>query len=347
MSGLTYSRVYSDINKHKPREYWDYEKYQLTYGNQKNYQVIKRIGRGKYSEVFDGKIAKTQKDCVVKVLKPVRKAKIRREISILENLRNGPNIVQLYDVVKNNTTGMPSLVFEHVDNRDFRQLYPSFTDHDVKYYMYELLLALDYSHANGIMHRDIKPHNVMIDHKQRKLRVIDWGLAEYYHANKEYNVRVASRYYKGPELMVDYRLYDYSLDMWSTGCMFGEILFMIHPLFKGKDNDDQLPKVARILGTNGVYEYCNKYRVTLSSNNKKLLGKHRKKTWEKFINSENKHLCHEVALDFLNKLLVYDHAERLTAQEAMDHPYFDDIRLEREKKKKLEQEKKEDMQEEY
>ena len=59
----------------------------------------------------------------------------------------------------------------------------------------------------GIMHRDVKPHNVMIDHQQRKLRLIDWGLAEFYHPGQDYNVRVASRYFKGPELLVDYQVW--------------------------------------------------------------------------------------------------------------------------------------------
>lgn len=65
-----------------------------------------------------------------------------------------------------------------------------------RYYIFELLKALDYSHSNGIMHRDVKPHNVMIDHDQKQLRLIDWGLAEFYHPGREYNVRVASRYFK-------------------------------------------------------------------------------------------------------------------------------------------------------
>lgn len=62
------------------------------------------------------------------------------------------------------------MIFESVDNIDFRTLYPTFTDMDVRYYMYELLKALDYSHSMGIMHRDVKPHNVMIDHPNRKVR---------------------------------------------------------------------------------------------------------------------------------------------------------------------------------
>ncbi len=90
-----------------------------------------------------------------------------------------------------------------MNNVDFKVLYPTLSDLDIRYYIYELLKALDYCHSNGVMHRDVKPHNVMIDHEKRQLRLIDWGLAEFYHPGREYNVRVASRYFKGPELLVD------------------------------------------------------------------------------------------------------------------------------------------------
>lgn len=115
----------------------------------------------------------------------------------------GTNIIQLLDVVRDPQSKTPSLVFEHVNNVDFKVLYPTLSDLDIRYYIYELLKALDYCHSNGVMHRDVKPHNVMIDHEKRQLRLIDWGLAEFYHPGREYNVRVASRYFKGPELLVD------------------------------------------------------------------------------------------------------------------------------------------------
>ena len=87
-------------------------------------------------------------------------------------------------MVRDPQSKTPSLIFEHVDNVDFKVLYPTLTDFDIRYYINELLKALDYCHSNGIMHRDVKPHNVMIDHEKRQLRLLDWGLAELYHQGK-------------------------------------------------------------------------------------------------------------------------------------------------------------------
>lgn len=70
------------------------------------------------------------------------------------------------------------------------------------------------------------------------MRLIDWGLAEFYHADRELNVRVASRYYKCPELLVDYVKYDYALDIWSTGCMMAGMIFQVDTFFKGSSNED-------------------------------------------------------------------------------------------------------------
>jgi casein kinase II subunit alpha len=265
-------------------------------------------GRGKYSEVFEGVNVVNYQKCVIKVLKPVKKKKIKREIKILQNLSGGPNIVALLDVVRDSQSKTPSLIFEHVNNIDFRLLYKEFQDYDVRYYIYELLKALDFCHSKGIMHRDVKPHNVMIDHETRKLRLIDWGLAEFYHAGTEYNVRVASRYFKGPELLVDFQEYDYSLDMWSLGCMFASMIFRKEPFFHGQSNADQLVKIAKVLGTDDLFDYLDKYDIELDAQYDEILGRFPKKSWHAFVNSENQRFISNDAIDFLDKLLKYDHA---------------------------------------
>jgi len=259
---------------------------------------------------------------IIKVLKPVKKRKIKREIKILEILRGGPNIVELLDCVKDPASKSPSLVFEHVNNTDFKSLFPTLTDMDVRFYVYELLTALDYCHCKGIMHRDVKPQNIIVDPEKRVLKLIDWGLAEFYHPGQEYNVRVASRFFKGPELLVDDVFYDYSLDIWSTGAMFASMIFKKEPFFQGNDNNDQLVKISRVLGTDDLYRYLNKYSLKLDETYSGLIEKCPKKPWTKFINPDNQHLCPEEAIDLLSKMLVYDRAERILPKEAMEHPYF-------------------------
>src|ERR1700721_267858 len=96
-------------------------------------------GRGKYSEVFEGINVVNYQKCVIKVLKPVKKKKIKREIKILQNLAGGPNVVALLDVVRDPTSKIPSLITEYVHNVDFKVLYNRFTDQDVRFYMFELL----------------------------------------------------------------------------------------------------------------------------------------------------------------------------------------------------------------
>ncbi|KAI3768280.1 hypothetical protein L2E82_18831 [Cichorium intybus] len=320
------ARVYTDVNIVRPKEYWDYESLTVQWGEQDDYEVVRKVGRGKYSEVFEGLHSINDEKCIIKILKPVKKKKIKREIKILQNLCGGPNIIKLLDIVRDQQSKTPSLIFEYVNNTDFKVLYPTLSDYDIRYYIYELLKALEYCHSQGIMHRDVKPHNVMIDHEQRKLRLIDWGLAEFYHPGTEYNVRVASRYFKGPELLVDLQDYDYSLDLWSLGCMFAGMIFRKEPFFYGHDNHDQLVKIAKVLGTDELYTYLQKYRLELDPNLRELVGRHNRKPWTKFVNSDNQHLAVAEAIDFLDKLLRYDHQERPTAKEAMAHPYFYPVR---------------------
>lgn len=321
----TISKVYADANNNKPQEYWDYENISIVWGVQSNYEIGEKVGRGKYSEVFDGFALPSGKEIIIKALKPIKRKKIKREIKILQNLAGGPHIIQLYDIVREPSSKMSALIFEYVDNTEFRTLYPKLSDYDIRFYMFQVLEALDYAHSMGIMHRDVKPHNIMIDHYQKKLRLIDWGLAEFYHPGTEYNVRVASRYFKGPELLVDFRYYDYSLDLWSFGATIASIVFKREPFFHGKSNTDQLVQIARVLGTEDLYKYLKKYNLKLGPEYEDL-GHYTRRPWTRFIHSNNKHLVSEDFLDFIDKILRYDHQERLTAKEAMDHPYFDMVR---------------------
>ncbi|KAL5209761.1 hypothetical protein ABZP36_005384 [Zizania latifolia] len=320
------ARVYADANTQRPKEYWDYESLDIQWGEQDGYEVLRKLGKGKYSEVFEGFRPGSDERCVIKILKPVKKKKIKREIKILQNLYGGPNIVKLLDVVRDDESKTPSLIFEYVNNTDFKVLYPKLLDYDIRYYIYELLKALDYCHSQGIMHRDVKPHNIMIDHEKRQLCLIDWGLAEFYHPKMEYNARVASRCYKGPELLVDLLDYDYSLDLWSLGCMFAAMIFRVDPFFSGQDNYDQLVKITEVLGTEDFYSYLEKYGLQLDPQLERLVGRHNRKPWLMFVNSGNKHLASPEAIDLVDRLLRYDHQERPTAKEIMAHPYFNPVR---------------------
>jgi len=316
-------KVYPDANDSQPKEYWDYENFRITWSDSvDDYEIVRKIGRGKYSEVFEGINAANDEKCVIKILKPVKKRKIQREIKILQNLQGGTNIIGLHDIIKNPLTKTPALIFEYVNNVEFKILYPTLTDHDVRYYMNEILKALDYAHSHGIMHRDVKPHNVMIDHQNRRLRLIDWGLAEFYHKNQDYNVRVASRYFKGPELLVDMQDYDYSLDLWSLGCMLAGIIFRREPFFRGDDNKDQLVRIAKVLGTKELDEYLDKYGLKISF--RQTMGDFLpRKEWQTFITPENQHLSAAPnAINFLESLLKYDPQLRLTSKEAMNHAYI-------------------------
>ncbi|EIN05396.1 Pkinase-domain-containing protein [Punctularia strigosozonata HHB-11173 SS5] len=323
---LHVSKVYANVNASMGPTWYEYENVQVLWGSTERYELIRKVGQGKYSEVFLGLDTSSDEKCIIKVLKPVKKRKIKREIKVLQNLSGGPSIVQLLDVVRDPTSRIPSLVTEYVDAVDHKVLYPRLTDMDVRFYMFELLKALEFCHSKGIMHRDVKPQNIVIDHAKRKLRLIDWGLAEFYHPGVRLTCRVATRNWKSPELLVDYGYYDYSLDVWCFGCVLAGIVFRKNVFFHGHDNYDQLVKIAKVLGTDDLYAFLDKYNIALDPHFDDILERWPRKPWSRFVTQDNRKCVSNELVDFLDKILRYDPAERLTAGEALCHRYFDPVR---------------------
>lgn len=104
--------------------------------------------------------------------------------------------------------------------------------------------------------------------------------------------------------------------------MLASMIFRKEPFFHGHDNYDQLVRIAKVLGTEDLFDYIEKYNIELDPRFNDILGRHSRKRWERFIHTDNQHLVSPESLDFLDNLLRYDHQSRLTAHEAMDHPYF-------------------------
>lgn len=130
--------------------------------------------------------------------------------------------------------------------------------------------------------------------------------------------------------------------MWSLGAMFASMIFRKEPFFHGNSNSDQLVKIAKVLGTEDLFDYLDKYEIDLDQQYDDILGRFPKKSWHSFVNAENQKFVTNEAIDFLDKLLRYDHQvcltrtpsqryanmsqERLTAKEAMAHPFFEPVR---------------------
>eukprot|EP00866_Antonospora_locustae_P000763 jgi/Antlo1/763/593 len=327
MVKATVARENSDYNRYQQEDYYDYTNYKIEYGNIEDYRIYKRVARGKYSEVFEGRIVKVNGKekvydrCIIKVLKPIRISKINREVKVLRTLEHS-NIIKLLDVVVDQDSQTHSLLFEYLNHQNTTNLFKNLPMCDVKHYSRQILEAMRYCHSKGIMHRDLKPQNLLIDPETKHVKIIDWGLAEFYHPGTEYAVKVATRYYKSPELLVNYTFYDYSLDIWSFGCILAEMLFNTRPFFFGNDNLDQLYKIVSVLGTHEFLKYIKHYDIELSKEVKRGLPENKKICFEDFFGTADISSHHTKAADLLDKILVYDHQKRLTARECLDHPFL-------------------------
>ncbi|KAG5756510.1 hypothetical protein H9Q72_008484 [Fusarium xylarioides] len=280
----------------------------------------KRLGRGRHAIVFECRDP-SGRIYAMKLFKQDSRDRIRRELEIFQYLANGPNIIKFIDAVQGEEGSDIGVVLEYVDNTDFRTLYPRFNDLDIRYYTRELLRALDFTHSQGIMHRDVRPHNVVIDHENRKLRLIGWSSADFYRPDEDLDTCVGL--WKPPELLLYHERYDFSIDMWCFGAMLASMIFRKEPFFHGASRLDQLRKIAEVLGTDKLYRFVNEYDLELDDEELEALGQHHEQAWTDFINLDNERLVSDEALSLIDQLLRFDPKERLTTAEALRHPYYE------------------------
>lgn len=199
-------------------------------------------------------------------------------------------------------------------------------------------------HSQGVMHRDIKPFNVLINKKSGQLKIIDFGLSDYYFPTRENNTKVSSMYYKAPELHFSNSQYDYRVDCWSAGLIMAAMVLLMWlqvfgktPFIVGNDSVDQILKMSKLVGTKEIVQYIKEYRLTEKKGHKKdnicfdiLVAFENKdikeegpSSFEEFVTKENKEKATWEALDLIKKLLTLDFKHRITAKKALEHPFFD------------------------
>jgi casein kinase II subunit alpha len=175
------------------------------------------------------------------------------------------------------------------------------------------------------MHRDVKPHNIAIDPETLKVRLLDWGLADFYMPRQKYSWHVATRMFKPPELLIEYPYYDYSIDIWSLGLTFAIMLFGKSPIRCGDDDAQQLLFVSEFVGGKAILEYAESLGIHFESRKATaLLGNGRKKV-QTYIEKLEKGKCPDDAVDLIEKMMTVDHRKRITAADALNHPFFRDL----------------------
>lgn len=327
--GFYIPRLYADFNTKASAEYWNYQDFKPEWGSLKPYKHVEELGTGKFATVTKALNQDDDQYYTLKQLKPLKNSsmiKYNREIKVLQNLKGGPNIPILHDQVRNEKDDTVTLVLEYIDGASFREISAKLNGFEIRYYFYELLRSLDYAHSHGIMHRDLKPGNIMIDHKARKIRLIDWGLAEFYKPNLKHNLRVSTMNYKAPELLAHCKLYHYSIDSWSLGVTLAAVLFKKDPFFYGKDLIDQLLCIVGFCGTEALFTYTTKHNLILPDELRGHLVYEDKKDFWMYASQENSDFVTQDAIELLEKLLVMDHDTRILAREAMRFPFFKQVR---------------------
>ena len=288
------------------------------------YIKTSKLGEGTYGIVYR---AKDQKGQEIYALKKIRlqveeegiPSTAIREISLLKEL-NHVNIVKLYEVL--HTPKKLTLVFEYVE-RDLKKVIDEAKEglemKLVKSFLYQLLKGVDYIHKHKVLHRDLKPQNLLIS-KDNIMKIGDFGLARGYGIPvKNYTHEVVTLWYRPPDVLLGNKTYGTTVDMWSIGCIFAEMVTG-KPLFTGKSDADQLKKIFKIKGTPNENYASSLRELPEWSNNENNFENYPEQDLKTFVPNLDSE-----GFDLLQKFLQLEPEKRISAEEALKHPFFDDI----------------------
>lgn len=287
------------------------------------FEKMEKIGEGTYGVVYKAKVRKS--DAVV-ALKKIRLENedegvpptAIREITLLKELAH-PNIVFLKDVIMQENRLYLVFEFLTMDLKKYLDSLPEDKMVDkmlVKSYLYQILQALKFCHQRRCIHRDLKPHNLLLDSKGI-IKLADFGLARAFGIPvRPYTHEVVTLWYRAPEVLLNSERYSTSLDMWSVGCIFAEMATK-RALFRGDSEIDQLFRIFRVLGT--------PTEQTWPGVSKLPAYKSHFPCWKENILNSFEPVIGETGDDLLKLMLIYDPHKRVSAKAAVKHAYFKDL----------------------
>ncbi|KAL1916510.1 uncharacterized protein VTP21DRAFT_5701 [Calcarisporiella thermophila] len=286
-----------------------------------NYEKLNKIEEGAYGVVYRARNKETGEIVALKRLKlekerngfPVTSL---REIHTLL-LAKHPNIVDVKEIVVGKDLTQIFIVMEFVEH-DLRSLMEGmrtpFLQSEIKTLMLQLLSAVALLHENWFVHRDLKTSNLLMNNRGM-IKVADFGLARKYGSPLGPMTQlVVTLWYRSPELLLGAKEYSTAVDMWSVGCIFGELVNK-EPLFPGKSEIDQLNKIFQLLGVPNEEIWPGWSKLPNAQNVSFV------KQSYNYLRTRFPYLTNK-GLDLLSGLLTYDPEKRMTAEEALKHPYF-------------------------